>query len=1345
MEINSSINTFHKGMNLDSDISVLDNNTIRYAQNIRLIANKDGTSAVAQNSDYIQKYEIYLPDNQTIIGAIEAKYCTCNDDVCEPRDCGVIFTKSNDDTNYVYTVDFQSNTIKEIISGKFNWNERLGLVSNFESCDVSIVYITDGINPIRRLNIAKTYGKVTDITSLDIIPSSDNNGFDFVDFTSGNLKASKVQYTYQLFTEHGTASTIAPLSDLIPISETIGNDDSESVQGSQFNTYSNKGVILKTSFINKHYDRIRIYRIVYEQSGQIPVVQIADEIKIDISANYQLFNYIDYGTSFLSTITIDELNQLSYPYDFTAYSIESKDNILFASNVTENTWDITYDARAYRANKNGIVVLNDSSKNQLSFNIKDIPNIDSEYDCINPSNIPICDTAQLDYNYDKDGKLGGTGVNVSYSFIFKEVVLSSQWISGETVANNLYLNTEKTTTSDILFDETGKQIEEKESQTRVFNYSDAWMCSNYVGYQRDEIYRFGIVLYNEKGMASPVHWIGDIRMPSTLLEVNNDSLVNTFHVGKYSHTQDHNVELLGYAMGLRFEVKNLPKEVKSYEIVRCARTSGNRTIVTQALMSSLITDKSDIEQDGKVTNNWLKTKGGGGDKELRPQFMPSLSKSLATAYYHGSSIDIDRYLSEDNYYELISPEICVDQNNTLELIKNSVLTKQYELYAYTGNEADIAFIDSTQVVHTTGYSLGVIPTQLYQMDGTLRHNDNGVYWTGGLKYKNQNIPMLVTGSNHGYGLSNLLKYYNTVRYNGKLKSYDIDDAIAPQTLNVVVEFSDTKNYQQPIGNKTYTNTSIAGYSQWGFHGKNVVIKTEDDFATEGNPYIGQALTNGFPMNLINCAGVYNVKKSSELAASTHSSRTNAIYMSCGAHAHNDSNVTTVNCFGGDTYLCVLDYLCTSFVQVKNDVNDKQRERIHIQCYIPFETTVNLNLLSNKQYHNLVENELLGQNLIQHEPIVTTGFSQTTPQYVYNSIYSQQGTSLSFVSKSLYSRDNIVSNNRIVASEVKHNLELTDSWSKFKVANYIDVDNKYGPITNLKKFNNKLFFFQDNAVGIASVNDRSLITDNNIAELTLGTGDVLNRYDYLSTTNGNKIINDYSIVNSNSTLYWYDYNKNVFCTLNNGVVELSKLKGIQSYLNSRYDEKEGRKRPVSLFNSKYNEVWFKLIDEPVVFNEQLSAFTSFNTHYFDYALMFGDKIVTILNDRFYEHNEEVDNNKVTEPLISKLNFVVNDNFVYTKVYDNVMFYADFEGNVNNITNILFKTKNQTSLKLTAKDVECREDTYRFAIPREDAKDNNMSYIGRMRGKYLEEQYTFDCNDNKTFKIPYIKTTYRQSML
>jgi hypothetical protein len=45
------------------------------------------------------------------------------------------------------------------------------------------------------------------------------------------------------------------------------------------------------------------------------------------------------------------------------------------------------------------------------------------------------------------------------------------------------------------------------------NYADPIIDSRYRSYQRDEIYRFGIVFYNDKFIPSPVLWIGDIRFP----------------------------------------------------------------------------------------------------------------------------------------------------------------------------------------------------------------------------------------------------------------------------------------------------------------------------------------------------------------------------------------------------------------------------------------------------------------------------------------------------------------------------------------------------------------------------------------------------------------------------------------------------------------------------------------------------------------------------------------------------------------------------------------------------------------------------------------------------------------
>jgi hypothetical protein len=79
-------------------------------------------------------------------------------------------------------------------------------------------------------------------------------------------------------------------------------------------------------------------------------------------------------------------------------------------------------------------------------------------------------------------------------------------------------------------------------------------------------------------------------------------------------------------------------------------------------------------------------------------------------------------------------------------------------------------------------------------------------------------------------------------------------------------------------------------------------------------------------------------------------------------------------------------------------------------------------------------------------------------YAYNAAYSSSSTSKSYIQKSMYAEDDIKSSNRITCSELKTNNEQTDSWTKFKFANYLDVDSSYGPITNLKVFKNRLYYF-----------------------------------------------------------------------------------------------------------------------------------------------------------------------------------------------------------------------------------------------------------------------------------------------
>jgi hypothetical protein len=54
---------------------------------------------------------------------------------------------------------------------------------------------------------------------------------------------------------------------------------------------------------------------------------------------------------------------------------------------------------------------------------------------------------------------------------------------------------------------------------------------------------------------------------------------------------------------------------------------------------------------------------------------------------------------------------------------------------------------------------------------------------------------------------------------------------------------------------------------------------------------------------------------------------------------------------------------------------------------------------------------------------------------------------------------------------------------------------------LRTFHNDLVFWQEEAAGVLSVNERTTITDDSNMPLILGTGGVLSRYDYFNSLNG----------------------------------------------------------------------------------------------------------------------------------------------------------------------------------------------------------------------------------------------------
>jgi hypothetical protein len=193
-------------------------------------------------------------------------------------------------------------------------------------------------------------------------------------------------------------------------------------------------------------------------------------------------------------------------------------------------------------------------------------------------------TDEYAFGYDDNGVIrGGRGLNISYRFIITDLIESDNTPvvddeGDKFVPYSMSLSSSKKSynTIKLICPETKELVHtfNSDGKSRIRNYCDPYYVSNFLSHQRDEVYRYGIILYNNKNIPSPVHWIGDIRFPS--------ADVKGYEPFTFGGTVDGsgNYELVSHPLGIMFYVNNLPTDVVAYEIVRCDRTLADRTIVT---------------------------------------------------------------------------------------------------------------------------------------------------------------------------------------------------------------------------------------------------------------------------------------------------------------------------------------------------------------------------------------------------------------------------------------------------------------------------------------------------------------------------------------------------------------------------------------------------------------------------------------------------------------------------------------------------------------------------------------------------------------------------------------------
>ena len=395
------------------------------------------------------------------------------------------------------------------------------------------------------------------------------------------------------------------------------------------------------------------------------------------------------------------------------------------------------------------------------------------------------------------------------------------------------------------------------------------------------------------------------------------------------------------------------------------------------------------------------------------------------------------------------------------------------------------------------------------------------------------------------------------------------------------------------------------------------------------------------------------------------------------------------------------------------------------------------------------------------------YVQSMEAYRYDSAYSKDPSAMTYMAIRYTKLDSENFDVRVKYSDPKTNNEHIDSWLKFSTNNFRDVDTRFGQITNMRLFKDKLLFWQEHATGVLSVNERTVLNDVENHDIIIGTGDGISRYDYISTVYGMKENQYDAEIQSNSTQYWWDgYNKEILA-YGGGMelIPLTKIKSVTNYINKRTESSH----PALMYDTRYDEIVAQVVgDESIVYNEQIQTFSSVYTFMPLYRANIGNDLYTANEYQIYVQDKqdlESYSKLFNKPAFPKVRIVINKNNIYTKTFDNLTFGGRmYKGSLPTIVNWPMQKGNgmyvkdehlnspmhhliftfETPLKQKSairgdKAASVDEYDYRLAIPR---NGSDVEYGNRMRGKTMQCEIASDYNSTD-FSLQYITTKFRMS--
>ena len=454
-----------------------------------------------------------------------------------------------------------------------------------------------------------------------------------------------------------------------------------------------------------------------------------------------------------------------------------------------------------------------------------------------------------------------------------------------------------------------------------------------------------------------------------------------------------------------------------------------------------------------------------------------------------------------------------------------------------------------------------------------------------------------------------------------------------------------------------------------------------------------------------------------------------------------SVASSVNVFGGDTYVGMFDYLYSSWEN--ESVTTTQPDVL----YFPVETSINLSLRLDDCYHRIYEADF--SDLIHEKAGVwtdgTNEFPQTNDLYRYNTVYSKENDAKLFIKAPFDWTAETDYPVRVRSSNIKIPNEVADNWLIFGANAYKDVDPQWGEITNLTTVNEKLMYFQPKAFGILSVNERALLQTDQISQLSLGVSGVLDRFDYAKTGIGAS--KRRHVLLTPNGLYWIDTINKALYKYTGGPEEVSLMKGMDSFFRTALVNND----ETFLFHDpEFKEVMVNDHSDnwTLVYNELTDSFTGFNDFFPTYVVNYNDRVWgTRNNTQLFKHNDiYADRGKFYDTYYdSYITFLINPNGKETSVFNNMEWFTEVYTNAGveadvTFDNIQFWDDYQGTIStgtalVSGTNMRRRARKWRHTIPRgiyePDGSTPKTVRDARFRDTHLFAKLTYenDANDRR----------------